>query len=173
MKSKILLSFSIPIMFCLSLFAQATPITEDVVLVNNEFSKAIYQALEGQIIPVHQNMMAGSVAYLITIDDGFSCMKSTTKKKTSYTCALLVAGGWKAMGMESYGSGKNAVLSELLFESLDAPMVDEDGIQMKSIELDVADKDGGTERNQIVCYNPLAEAKEMGFRSTCQIINAL
>ena len=46
-------------------------------------------------------------------------------------------------------------------------------METKQIQLDVKDPRGGTERNLLTCMKPSREVMEMGFRPTCQLINAL
>ena len=144
MKTTILLSLLI---FCTSTFAASSPILEDVVLKNKEFSQKIYEALGGKEIK------------------GFiSCTKSSCK---------LIKGSWNYFGMESYGSGDKGLLTKKLYDSLKIKETSEDGMKFKTIELNVADPHGGTERNQLVCTRVGKEAEGLGLRDTCQVLNAL
>lgn len=128
-------------------FAASSPITEDVVLKNKQFSQKIFEALKTKEIK------------------GFiSCSKTS--------CRLL-AGGWKYFGMESYGSGDQGLATKKLYDSLNIKATTEDGMKFKTIELNVEDPHGGTERNQLVCTRVGKQAEELGLRDTCNVLNAL
>jgi hypothetical protein len=77
------------------------------------------------------------------------------------------------MGMESYGSGDDSEFTLALFEALKVKAKNEGGMLIKSIELNVPDQAGGTERNLLSCMKPGPEAAAMGFRPTCQLLNGL
>lgn len=147
MKTTILLS-----LFVLSStsFAASSPIVEDVVLKNKQFSQKIYEALGGK-----------EVKGLI------SCSKGK-----EISCKL-IKGGWNYFGMESYGSGDKGQLTKKLYDSLTLPVTTEDGMKFKTIELNVEDPHGGTERNQLVCTRVGKQAEQLGLRDTCQVLNAL
>lgn len=156
MKSAILFSL---LVFSATSFAASSPITEDVVLKNKEFSKRIYTALEKKI-PAVKNT--------ITIKGLISCQKTDK----SVSCKLL-AGGWNYLGSEAYGSGDQEKLTKKLYDSLSLKAVVEEGMSFKTIELNVEDPNGGTERNQLSCIRPGKEAAELGLRDTCQLLNGL
>lgn len=128
-------------------FAASSPILEDVVLKNKQFSQKIYEALGGK-----------------EIKGLISCTKTSCK---------LTKGAWNYFGMESYGSGDKGVLTKKLYDTLKIKETTEDGMKFKTIELNVADPHGGTERNQLVCTRVGKEAEDLGLRDTCQVLNAL
>lgn len=148
MKTFIALSF---LVLTSTSFAASSPILEDVVLKNKQFSQKIFDALGGK-----------EVKGLI------SCKK--TAKEVS--CSL-TKGGWNYFGNEAYGSGNQDKLTKKLYDSLSIKETMEDGMKFKTIELNVADPHGGTERNQISCTRVGKEAEQLGLRDTCQVLNAL
>lgn len=174
MKSKLL---GITLLFSSVAFAAPTPLTKDVELKNSEFSQKIYKALEGKVTPVRAGNHRSADTYL-TIRDMISCRKSislnadTNKPQTKYGCFLL-KNGWRSMGMEVYGSGFKQNLTKALFDALSVKVVTDAGIKFKSIELEVADENGGTERNLLSCTRVGKEAEELGLRDTCEVINGL
>ncbi len=125
----------------------ASPIIEDVVIKNKQFSQKIYEALGGK-----------------EIKGLISCTKSSCK---------LIKGGWSYFGMESYGSGDKGLLTKKLYDALKLPVTTEEGMKFKTIELNVEDPRGGTERNQLVCTRVGKQAEELGLRDTCNVLNAL
>lgn len=143
--------------FLLSLFILSTtsyaasPIIEDVVIKNKQFSQKIYDALGGK-----------------EIKGLISCKKSGN----AVSCKL-IKGGWNYFGMESYGSGDKGLLTKKLYDALALKATTEEGMKFKTIELNVEDPRGGTERNQIVCTRVGKFAEEMGLRDTCNVLNAL
>jgi len=148
MKTSILLSL---LVLTTTAFAASSPIVEDVVLKNKEFSQKIHTALAGKEI---------------------KGLISCTKTSKSISCKL-IKGGWNYFGMESYGSGNKGTLTKKLYDSLSIKETSEDGMKFKTIELNVADPHGGTERNQLVCTRVGKEAEDLGLRDTCQVLNAL
>lgn len=174
MKTSIL---GLSLLFSLTALAEPTPITEDVAIKNKVFSQKIYEALEAKIPAVTRAQHERSVSK-IEIPGLISCQRvmvitmGTGKIKKTFSCSLL-KGGWRSMGMEMYGSGFKQKLSKQLFDSLTLKVKKEEGMSFKTIELDVADGDGGTERNLLSCVRPGKEAAEMGFRDTCEVMNGL
>lgn len=162
-------------------FARATPVTEEVTLKNGDFSKLIYEALEKNKKPKKATGLAGGEMYIIDIQKGFSCAKSISLKKDAaprYSCTLAADKGWNSLGMNSYGSGSNEKLSKALYNALGVQAEEESEggetlMATKTIEMNVADGDGGTERNQISCVQPSEEAEGLGIAHSCQIVNAL
>jgi hypothetical protein len=144
MKSLILFSLFI---VSSTTFAASSPILEDVVVKNKQFSKTIFEALKTK-----------SIKGLIT------CSPSTCK---------LIKGGWNYLGSENYGSGDQEKLTKALYDSLQIKETTEEGMNFKTIELNVPDPRGGTERNQLTCIRPGKEARSYGLRDTCQLLNAL
>lgn len=148
MKSIIALSFFV---LTSTAFAASSPILEDVVLKNKQFSQKIYDALGGKDVK------------------GLVSCKKTTK---NVSCSL-TKGGWNYFGNEAYGSGDQEKLTKKLFDSLSIKETVEEGMKFKTIELNVADPRGGTERNLLSCTRVGKEAEQLGLRDTCQVINAL
>ena len=148
MKTSILLSL---LVLSTTSFAASSPIVEDVVLKNKEFSQKIHDALGGKEIK------------------GLISCKKTAK---DVTCKL-IKGGWNYFGNEAYGSGDKEQLTKKLYDSLTLKTTNEDGMKFKTIELNVEDPRGGTERNQISCMRVGKQAEELGLRDTCQVLNAL
>jgi len=148
MKTSILLSL---LVLSTTAFAASSPMVEDVVLKNKEFSQKIHTALGGK-----------------EIKGLISCSKTTK----TVSCKL-IKGGWNYFGMESYGSGDKGLLTKKLYDSLSTKATTEDGMKFKTIELNVEDPHGGTERNQLVCTRVGKEAEVLGLRDTCQVLNAL
>jgi hypothetical protein len=148
MKTSILLTLLI---LSTTSFAASSPIIEDVVLKNKEFSQKIYEALGGKEIK------------------GLISCKKTAK---SVSCRL-IKGGWNYFGNEAYGSGDQDKLTKKLYDSLTLKPTTEDGMKFKTIELNVEDPHGGTERNQITCTRVGKQAEDLGLRDTCQVLNAL
>lgn len=160
-----------------SAFAASTPIKEDIAIESGKFSQMIFDAIakntKGKIVRT-----VGATLKIHKIGNGLSCAKITGlvsggKKKISYSCSLLKSGGWKDLGSKSYGSGDNRRFSEALYEALDAEETKDEGFSLKSIQLEVPDGQGGTERNHLGCIKPTPDGEKFGLRSTCQIINAL
>lgn len=174
MKTKIL---GLTMLFSLSAFAEPTPITENVLIKNGKFSQKIYEALEAKIPAVTMAQHERSVSK-IEIPGLISCQRvmvitmGTGKINKKFSCSLL-KGGWRSMGMEMYGSGFKQKLTKQLYDSLTLKVKKEEGLSFKTIELDVADGDGGTERNLLSCVRPGKDAVEMGFRDTCEVMNGL
>ncbi len=75
--------------------------------------------------------------------------------------------------MESYGSSYKPVLTKKLYDALNVIETEEEGMKFKTIELNVEDPRGGTERNQISCMRVGKQAEELGLRDTCNVLNAL
>lgn len=84
--------------------------------------------------------------------------------RRGYSRLISPAGGWKAMGMESYGAGDNREFSLALYAALNVKETNDEGMKAKGLELERPDGDGGTERNQLYCIKPSAEMEAMGFR---------
>lgn len=158
-------------------FAASEPIREAVTLKNEQFAELITKALQKKIKPKTVRRVGGS-SIIFRVKNGLECSQNVAlvsggRTKTSYACQLLPSGGWNFFGMEAYGSGDNEEFTLALFNALDVHAEREQGIETKQIALNVADPRGGTERNLLSCVKPSSEAIEMGFRPTCQLINAL
>lgn len=158
-------------------FAAAEPIREAVELKNAEFAELVTKAIRKNVKGKTVRRVGGS-SVVYRVEKGLECSENTAlvsggRKETSYSCVILPEGGWNYFGMESYGSGDNEKFSRALFKALDVKAEGEEGIETKTLELNVEDPRGGTERNQLTCMNPGREASEMGFRPTCQLVNAL
>lgn len=164
-------------LFSVQAFAGGELIKEPVPFKNDQFSALVLKALKKSVKPVAERHAGADVA-VYTVEKGLECREVTAlvsggKKRTTAYCSMLPEGKWKYMGMESYGSGDNEKFSLALFAALDVKASNEQGIQIKTIELNVADPRGGTERNQLSCVKPGQSAVRMGFRPTCQLTNAL
>ncbi len=156
----------------------AKPITADVDFKSPPFSELLVNSLN---VAPKLVTMAGGQSYVYKVGAGLTCYKSfatdihvpNQPNKAHFSCAISPAGGWKAMGMESYGAGDNRAFSLALYAALKVKETNDEGIKTRSIELERPDGDGGTERNLLSCINPSAEMEAMGFRPTCQLINGL
>jgi len=156
----------------------AKPITEGVNFKSAPFAELLINSLNVKPALV---AMAGGQSYVYKVGAGLTCYKSfatdiqapNAPRKANYSCVINPAGGWKAMGMESYGAGDNRAFSLALYAALAVKESNDEGIRTRTLELERPDGDGGTERNQLSCINPTAEIEAMGFRPTCQFINAL
>lgn len=156
----------------------AKPITADVNFRSAPFAELLVNSLN---VAPKLVVMAGGQSYVYKVGEGLTCYKSfatdihlpNQPNKARYSCAISPAGGWKAMGMESYGAGDNRVFSLALYAALKVKETNDEGIKTRSIELERPDGDGGTERNLLSCINPSSEMEAMGFRPTCQLINGL
>lgn len=156
----------------------AKPITAAVDFKSPAFAELLINSLN---VKPKLLLMAGGQSYMYKVGEGLTCYKSigtdihqpNVPQKTGYYCSINPAGGWKAMGMESYGAGDNRVFSLALYAALKVKETNDEGIKTRSIELERPDGDGGTERNLLSCINPSAEMEAMGFRPTCQLINGL
>jgi hypothetical protein len=160
-----------------SAFAAGEMIREPVEVKSAEFSLLLTKALKKNVKPVAERRVGADVA-VYTVANGLQCRETSAlvsggRKKITANCSILPEGKWRYMGSEAYGSGDNEKFSKALFAVLDAAVKTEEGIQTKTLELNVADPRGGTERNQLVCMNPDKNAVRMGFRATCQLLNAL
>lgn len=164
MKTTILLSL---LVLSTTSFAASSPIVEDVVIKNKEFSQKIYEALEKKV-PAMATSVRGKSVTVLSIKGLLSCQKADK----DFSCKL-IKGGWNYFGMESYGSGDQGQLTKKLYDSLTLKATTEDGMKFKTIELNVEDPHGGTERNQIVCTRVGKQAEELGLRDTCNVLNAL
>lgn len=153
-------------------FAAPTPLKTDVDLINSKFSEKIYKALEKNVTPVHTGTHRSADTFL-TVREMLSCRKSVVLNEgVKYSCTLLKS-GWRSMGMETYGSGFKQNLTKALFDALSVKVVTDTGIKFKTIQLEVADENGGTERNLLSCTRVGKEAEELGLRDTCEVINGL
>ena len=156
----------------------AKPITAAVNFKSPAFAELLINSLN---VKPKLVVMAGGQSYIYKVGEGLTCYKSFTTdihlpnqdNKARYSCAINPAGGWKFMGMESYGAGDNREFSLALYAALKVKETNDEGIKIKGVELERPDGDGGTERNQMNCINPSAEMENMGFRPTCQFLNAL
>ena len=156
----------------------AKPITAEVNFKSRPFAELLVNSLN---VAPKLVVMAGGQSYVYKVGEGLTCYKSfatdihvpNTPHKANYSCVISPAGGWKAMGMESYGAGDNRKFSLALYAALKVKETNDEGIKTKSIELERPDGDGGTERNLLSCINPSAQMEQMGFRPTCQLINGL
>lgn len=156
----------------------AKPITAPVDLKSPAFAELLINSLN---VKPKLVVMAGGQSYVYKVGEGLTCYKSfatdmpgpNQPHKARYSCAINPAGGWKFMGMESYGSGDNRGFSLALYAALNVKETNDEGMKTKGLELEQPDQDGGTERNQVYCINPSPEMEKMGFRPTCQLLNAL
>lgn len=158
-------------------FARGELITSPVEVKSAAFAQAVVNALKKNVKPVAERRVGADTA-VYTVANGLQCKETSAlvsggRKKITASCSLLVAGKWRYMGSEAYGSGDNEKFSKALFAALDLSAKSEEGIQTKAIEINAADPRGGTERNQLVCMSPGPQAVRMGFRPTCQLLNAL
>ena len=156
----------------------AKPITGPVDFKSPAFAELLINSLN---VKPKLVVMAGGQSYIYKVGEGLTCYKSfatdmpqpNQPHKARYSCAIYPAGGWKFMGMESYGAGDNREFSLALYAALKVKETNDEGMKTKGVELERPDGDGGTERNQMYCINPSAEMESMGFRPTCQFLNAL
>ena len=156
----------------------AKPITAPVDFKSPAFAELLINSLN---VKPKLLLMAGGQSYMYKVGEGLTCYKSigtdvhvpNVPNKTGYHCSINPAGGWKFMGMESYGAGDNREFSLALYAALKVKETNDEGMKTKAVELERPDGDGGTERNQMYCINPSAEMESMGFRPTCQFLNAL
>jgi hypothetical protein len=156
----------------------AGPITSPVALKSPAFAELLVKSLN---VEPKLLQMAGGQSYLYKVGDGLTCYKSyrndihlpDISNKARYSCEINLAGGWKSMGMESYGSGDNREFSIALYNALNVKEMNEEGVKIKTLEFEQPDQDGGTERNQIGCSVPTPEVEAMGLRPSCQLLNAL
>lgn len=148
--------------------ASPTPIKEDLTLKNEKFSSLIYQALEKKIPAVR----TGAVS-TVEIKGLIKCKSIVGFAKISHSCTLAKY-AWNSLGdRDIYSSGDKAELTKKLYDGLGLKVIKEEGLSMKSIELNVPDQHGGTERNLLTCARPSKELQEMGFRETCQLIDGM
>ena len=151
----------------------AQPITDLVFFKSGAFAELLTNSLNVKPEPV---VMAGVQSYRYKVGKGLTCYKRPLPSQphmASYSCAIIPAGGWKFMGMESYGAGDNREFSLALYAALNVKETNDEGMKTKAVKLERPDGDGGTERNQMYCINPSAEMESMGFRPSCQFLNAL
>lgn len=155
----------------------AVPIKASVDFKSSAFAELLINSLN---VKPQLVSMAGSQSYVYKVGEGLTCYKSVpagvnpaAAPKARYSCAINPAGGWKFMGMESYGSGDNRAFTLALYNALKIKETNDEGMLSKSLQLDRPDSDGGTERNLLHCLNMGAEGEAMGFRPSCQLINAL
>ncbi|MDO8803409.1 MAG: hypothetical protein Q7R35_03165 [Elusimicrobiota bacterium] len=156
----------------------AKPITAAVDFKSPAFAELLINSLN---VKPKLLLTAGGQSYMYKVGEGLTCYKSigtdihtpNVPQKTGYYCSINPAGGWKAMGMESYGAGDNREFSLALYAALKVKETNDEGMKTKGLELERPDGDGGTERNQMYCIKPSAEMEAMGFRPTCQFLNAL
>lgn len=149
--------------------AVTTPIKNDVVLKNTMFAAKIYKALSKKVKPVkvEQN---GVTLNRIMIPALITCYQHNNSLAT----CTLIKGAWKDLGSSVYSVIRDENVAKL-YDSLSIKAQTEPGTDMttKSIELEVDDEEGGTERNLLACTKMGELEIEMGLRSTCQLINAL
>ena len=156
----------------------ASPITGAVDFKSPPFAELLVNSLK---VTPELVVMAGGQSYVYKVGEGLVCYKSfstdvhlpSEPRKARYSCVIKPAGGWKFMGMESYGSCDNRAFSLALYDALKVKEINDEGIRSKALELERPDGDGGTERNQLSCINPAPDIAAMGFRPTCQFLNAL
>ncbi|MEI7528968.1 MAG: hypothetical protein WCK76_08480 [Elusimicrobiota bacterium] len=156
----------------------AAPITSAVDFKSPAFAELLINSLK---VKPELVTMGGGQSYIYKVGTGLTCYKSfatdmplpNAPRKAHYACSINPAGGWKFMGMESYGAGSNREFSLALYAALNVNETSEEGMNMKVLELERPDSDGGTERNQLVCNKPDPKVEAMGFRPTCQFLNAL
>jgi len=153
-------------------------IQKEVGFKNRAFAELLVRSLKTK--PVFEQMFGGQ-RYAYKVGDGLACYRTFVNDAhvpgqpvdAGHYCSILPTGRWKFMGMESYGSGDDQEFSLALFEALNVKAKNEGGIYIKSIELEMPDQAGGTERNQLTCMKPGPQAAAMGFRPTCQFMNGL
>lgn len=143
------------------------PLKQNVPLKNRQFSQKIYEALSKKL-----NVTRSGAVETLGIKNLITCSKTTTGSTKEYSCTLLKE-GWRYMGSEVYGSGQKQDLTNQLYDALSVQVIEESGIKTKTIELNVPDRDGGTERNLLNCTRLARELEEMGLRNTCDVMNAL
>ena len=156
----------------------AKPITAAVDFKSQAFAELLINSLN---VKPKSVVMAGGHGFIYEVGAGLTCFKSfaltappqSQAGRARYACTINPAGGWKFMGMESYGSGANREFSKALYAALKVKEKNDEGIKTRTLELEQPDSDGGTERNQLYCVNPSPELELMGFRPTCQFLNAL
>ena len=142
------------------------------------FAELLVKSLKTK--PVFEQMFGGQ-SYVYKGGDGLTCRRTFINDNAhpgqpvdaGHYCSILPTGRWKLMGMESYGSGDDQEFSLALFEALKVKAKDEGGMFIKSIELDVPDQAGGTERSLLTCMKPGPQVAAMGFRPTCEFVNGL
>lgn len=160
-----------------SAFASPQPLENDVQLRNSKFTETIYKALEAKVPAVAERDHMRTTTRL-TIENMITCHKSVVfdtragKPETTFGCSILKK-GWRSMGNEMYGSGFKQTLTKKLYDSLDLKVVKDEGMSFKTIELNVREQNGGTQRNMLVCTRVGKKAEELGLRDTCDVLNAL
>lgn len=158
------------LMLCLaagSVMAASSPILENVQVKNKKFAELIFVAIKNKA----PTRTSGAIT-AATIPGLITCQSIVGVAKTDFNCWLL-KGGWNYFGSEAYGSGDQEVATRKLYDALKLRETTDEGIKFKTIELNVPDRTGGTERNLLSCTRMAPEHRQMGFRDTCQIINAL
>lgn len=166
----VLAAFSAPAL------AAPAPITGPVDFANEKFAKMVTLALKKNITPKREVRAGGSSDYYV-VARGLTCAENRgfsrpgAPSKVSYSCSILPAGGWRFMGMESYGSGSNEEFSKALYDALSTPATREDDFTAKTLELN-EETGRGTDRNQLICMRPTKRGE--GFvKNSCQFINNL
>lgn len=156
-------------------FSAAQPIRENVEIRSAKFSELLYQSLEAKVKPEISETHTGRTTTL-NVDKLLSCKKRTflggRGPIATYKCTL-IAPNWNEFGSESYGSGDKAAMTKKLYDSLSVKATNEAGLFFKNIDLEEVNPQGGTDRSLLNCVRPGKEAREMGFRDTCQLTNAL
>ncbi|NUM88532.1 MAG: hypothetical protein HUU37_04935 [Bdellovibrionales bacterium] len=160
-----------------SAMAAPTPITESVDFGNAKFAELVTKALKKNILG-KKELRAGGWSMEYKVGKGLTCsehhgyIRPGGPEKVTYSCSIHPAGGWRFMGMESYGTGSNEKFSKALYDALDLPAEKlEDFATIKKIEFD--EQTGrGTDRNQLSCIRP-TESGEANFNHSCQLINNL
>lgn len=158
------------LLFCFTAsaaMAASSPILENVQVKNKKFAELIFIAIKNKA----PTRTSGAIT-AATIPGLITCQSIVGVAKTDFNCTLL-RGGWNYLGSEAYGSGDQEQATRKLYDALKIRETNEEGMKFKTIELNVPDRTGGTERNQLVCTRMAPEHRQMGFRDTCQIINAL
>ena len=150
-----------------SALAASSPILENVQVKNKKFAELIFIAIKDKA----PTKTSGAIT-AATIPGLITCQSIVGVVKTDFNCWLL-KGGWNYLGSEAYGSGDQEKATRELYNALKLRETNEEGIKFKTIELNVPDRTGGTERNQLVCTRMAPVHRQMGFRDTCQLINAL
>lgn len=156
--------------------AKSKPLAEPVEIKNQEFAQMIVGALKNKVRPKIVQRVGGS-SEIYRVGMGLECavnsaLVSGGRIKRNAVCRIL-PGSWNFFGMEAYGSGEDEKFTDLLFQSLDVKETSEEGIRFKTIEWNVEDGQGGTERNLLACTQISKEAEGLGLRNTCLLINAL
>ena len=147
--------------------AAPSPILENVKLKNRQFSEQIFIAIKNKA----QVRTQGAIT-TVSIPGLITCQSIVGVVRTEFSCTL-IKGAWNYLGQEVYASGDQQALTKKLYDTLNLRVTTDSGIKFKTIELNVPDRTGGTERNLLSCIRQSKETSQMGLRDTCQLINGL